>query len=129
MTQPGLILQTTFGFELFNGNEGRTKAWYGSAKVRKDYEDWLRLHHCQRKPFDHPGSVVVTRILGAGQPKWDADSILRGSAKELIDALVAVGWFHDDGPKWIVSCDGRQDDTQRKNGPAVMIQVFDARDQ
>ena len=34
---------------------------------------------------------LVNRMLGPNQWKWDADSVLRGSAKELIDALVAVG--------------------------------------
>jgi hypothetical protein len=48
----------------------------------------------------------------------------RGNVKELIDSLVELGWFVDDGPKWITHCDYRQDASQRINGPSVMIEVF-----
>jgi len=68
--------------------------------------------------------IQLTRIIGPRHRLWDADSVLRGSAKQLIDSLVAIGWFHDDGPKWITSATGVQDASQRVNGPAVMVEVF-----
>lgn len=119
------LFDTTIPLPLTNGNDGRGGAFWSSAKRRKEYETDLRLLRQEREPFDRPVRVVVTRVLGSRQRLWDADSVLRGSAKELVDALVAIGWFHDDGPKWIVECDGRQDATQRGNGPATRVQVFE----
>lgn len=84
----------------------------------------LRAQNLSREPFDFPVEIQLTRIIGPRQRLWDADSVLRGSAKQLIDSLVAIGWFHDDGPKWITSATGVQDASQRVNGPAVMVEVF-----
>ena len=118
-----VLLHTIVPHELTNGNEGRGTSWYKPAIVRKKIEKDLRATNLERDPFDCLVDVTITRILGPRQSKWDADSVLRGSAKELIDALVAVGWFVDDGPRWIRHCDGRQDDTRRACGPAVEITV------
>tara|TARA_R110002110_G_scaffold116667_3_gene288278 strand:- start:393 stop:671 length:279 start_codon:yes stop_codon:yes gene_type:complete len=81
-----------------------------------------------REPFEFPVQIRLTRIIGPRQRLWDADSVLRGSAKQILDALVAIGWFHDDGPRWITSATGVQDASQRENGPAVMIEVFKAKE-
>lgn len=109
--------------ELTNGNDGRGSKWFSSAKVRKSIEETLRAMGLDRQPFDAPVNVHITRILGKNQRLWDADSILRGNSKELIDALVAVGWFHDDGPKYIKAVTADQDATQRENGPSVIVKV------
>ncbi len=82
------------------------------------------MQDLKRDPFDFPVKITLTRILGPNQRLWDADSVLRGNAKQLIDSLVAVGWFHDDSMKYIVQVIGAQDATQRENGPAVSIEVF-----
>ena len=107
--------------ELTNGNDGRGSKWFSSAKVRKQLESLLIEH--KRKPFAQPTVVELTRILGAGQRLWDADSIGRGNAKELFDSLVAIGWWHDDSHKYIQKVDYRQDSTRRSVGPAVEIVV------
>ena len=107
--------------ELTNGNDGRGSKWFSSAKVRKRFE--RDLVDYRREPFDQPTRLTVTRILGPNQRLWDNDSIGRGNAKELIDALVALGWWHDDKPKWITSVDYRQDDSRREIGPAVRMEV------
>ena len=118
------LISPTLPVELTNGNDGRGSKWFSSAKVRKQIEQTLRLHGFEREPFDRPVHVDITRILGKGQRLWDADSVLRGNAKELIDALVAVGWFVDDGPKYIYSVHGYQDETQRDNGPSVRVTIY-----
>ena len=61
--------------------------------------------------------------MGKGERLWDADSVLRGNAKQLIDALADAGYFHNDGPKWITEAIGRQDAGQRQNGPAILIEI------
>lgn len=118
------ILTRLLPIELTNGNDGRGHKFWSSAKVRQQIETDLRLLRETREPFDFPVSLRITRVVGKGQRKWDSDSVLRGNAKELIDALVAVGWFHDDGPKWITHTEGRQDDSRRGDGPTTLIEVF-----
>ena len=110
--------------ELKNNNTGRGHAHWQSTKQRKLYEQQLRTSGFIRKPFDETVDLVVCRILGKRQRLWDADSVLRGSAKELIDSLVACGWFHDDGAKWIRNCVGIQDDSRKHEGPAVVVTVM-----
>ena len=121
-----LIADITLPIELTNNNNGQGRAWFSSAKVRKSLQrDLLALGH-KRKPFDHKVKVVITRILGKGQRLWDSSSVLRGNHKQLEDAMVECGWFHDDSPEFITVTLGLQDATQRKNGPAVRVQIFDA---
>jgi len=120
------ILVETIPMDLTNSNDGQGHAWYRTAGLRKAIAVQLGKQGLQRKPFEFPVRLVVTRILGPRQKQWDADSILRGSYKALQDELVCQGWFHDDSTKYITACDGRQDATQRKNGPAVKIEVYKA---
>ena len=118
------ILTEVLPIELTNGNDGRGGKWFKTAKVRKVLESKLRRWGLVREPFDHPVTIRLTRVLGRGQRLWDADSVGRGNSKELIDAMVACGWFTDDSPKYIAHCDFRQDPSQRENGPAVLFEVF-----
>ena len=118
----GSILRRVLPIELTNGNDGRGSKWFNSAKRRQTIAQ--TLHSERRTPFEHPVAIRITRILGPGQRLWDADSVGRGNAKELIDSLVELGWFYDDGPKQITHCDYRQDASQRLNGPSVLIEVF-----
>lgn len=110
-------------FELTNGNDGRGSKWFSSAKLRKKFEADLRKMKLTRNPFDHPVNVTVTRILGPKQSLWDSSSIGRGNWKEIEDALVACGWFHDDSPKYIKRTTFEQDATQRKIGPCIEVIV------
>ena len=110
-------------FELNNGNDGRGSKWFSSANVRKKFEKSLRLLGMVYVPLDTPVAVTVTRVLGKGQRKWDSSSGLRGNWKEIEDAMVACGWFHDDGPKWITETTFRQDDSRRKDGPAIIVEM------
>lgn len=112
--------------ELTNGNDGRGGRWFSSAKVRKEIEQYLRVNELDRQPFDVKTKIVLTRVLGPRQKFWDSDSLLRGNSKEIIDALVAVGWFYDDGPAWVTETRCLQDASRRQLGPAIVVEVFDA---
>ena len=115
-----MMLETIrFPIDLTNSNDGRGGSFWKSAKRRKEYESTIALCGVRRTPFDIPVGITVCRVLGPRQRLWDADSVLRGSAKELIDAMVACGWFHDDGPRWITAAVGIQDTSRRSEGPAV----------
>jgi hypothetical protein len=119
-----LLLHKILPFELTNGNDGRGSKWFSSAKLRKNFEKNLRLLGYERKPFAMPVLVTVTRILGQGQRLWDSSSIGRGNYKELEDALVAIGWFHDDSPKWITETRFYQDASRRDLGSSIEIQIY-----
>jgi hypothetical protein len=109
--------------ELTNGNDGRGSKWFSSANVRKKIEKNLRQMGMVRTPFDQPVQVTVTRVLGKNQRLWDSSSVGRGNWKEIEDAMVACGWFHDDNPKWITATTFKQDDTRRQDGPAVQVTI------
>jgi hypothetical protein len=124
-----LLLHKILPFELTNGNDGRGSKWFSSAKLRKNFEKNLRLLGYERKPFAMPVLVTFTRILGQGQRLWDSSSIGRGNYKELEDALVAIGWFHDDSPKWITETRFYQDASRRDQGSAIEIQIYTEEEQ
>lgn len=121
-----VLLRVSLPIELTNGNDGRGSKWFSSAKVRKKVEQQLRGLGFTRKPFSKPVTVHVTRVLGKGQRLWDSSSIGRGNWKEIEDALVALGWFHDDCPKWIQETRFFQDSNRREVGPVIQIAVFES---
>lgn len=125
MTITDALLDVTLPIEITNGNDGRGSRWFKSSNVRKKLEATLRTLGLVRKPFDHQVRLTVIRIVGKGQRLWDASSVGRGNWKELEDAMVVCGWFHDDGPKWISEVRFYQDDTQRHVGPAVRVVVYE----
>lgn len=119
MTRVHLVLP----IELTNGNDGRTKHFGQAAARRRRFEATVRLLHDHPKPVATPVRITVTRVLGRGQRLWDADSVGRGNAKELIDAIVAVGFLPDDGPRHVTAVDYRQDATRRGDGPSTEITI------
>lgn len=118
------ILDVMLPIELFNKNDGQGHHWSKSHRTRQRLEQELRILKQVREPFDFPVRVVATRILGKKQRFWDSSSVLRGTYKQLEDALVACGWFHDDSYKWITDSHGKQDGSFRKHGPAIRIEVY-----
>ena len=110
--------------ELTVGNDGQGFSWHATAATRKRLGTQIRILCGRRKPIDYQVDLVITRVLGPRQKLCDSANLLRGNAKQLLDALVACGWFVDDGPKWIRHCDGRQDASRRKVGPAVEIEII-----
>lgn len=114
--------------DLDNGNEGRTKHYGRLAKLRTKYEELIRKMYGQETPYPYPVRLTVTRVLGKGQRLWDFDSVLRGSYKELQDALVACGFFVDDSPAYITQVLGKQDANNRHLGPCVEIEIKEVAD-
>lgn len=117
-----LLLREMLELKLTNGNDGRGKSFWGSANFRKSAEQYLRAFHKQRKPFEVPVVVYVTRLFSGRERLWDSSSIGRGNWKEIEDALVAVGWFHDDCHKWIKRT---VFDQRKHNESCVLVEVFD----
>ena len=123
-----LLLSVDLPIELTNGNDGRGGKWFSSAKERGKIERDLRILGFKRKPFDCPVIVRVTRMLGTRQQLWDSSSCGRGNWKEIEDALVVLGWFHDDGPKYITETRFRQisQTVSKRVRPSVIVDVFTA---
>lgn len=126
--------------ELKNSNNGQSKHWSASHKERKAWVNALANAHVVSKNGtefhlddylacgapDGKQGLVITRWLGKGQRLWDADSVLRGNAKQLVDSLIEAGVARDDSPKYIQFCHGLQCDSQRselKSG-YVTIDVY-----
>ena len=110
-------------FEMTNKNDGQGHHWGKTAQIRKMAEQQLRLLGFERTPFECPVRYVCTRVLGPRQKLWDNSSIGRGNWKQIEDALVNLGWFHDDSPKWITKVEFEQDATDRKNGPYIRLKI------
>ena len=114
--------------ELKNGNNGQTKHWSSSHREREKWAESLCTAYVNTLngtefPLDvflacpapdEKQGLVITRWVAKGQRKWDADSVLRGTAKQLIDSLIEAGVARDDSPKYIEFVLGLQDDSQRK---------------
>lgn len=118
------MIEFTLPVELTNNNEGQSRHWSKAAASKKTFASVLMALRLKATPPDYPQKIIITRILGKRQSLWDADSVLRGNAKQLIDALVDAGYFVDDGPKYITEANGRQDATQRANGPAIKVEIY-----
>lgn len=116
------LARITLPIELTNGNDGRGSRWFRSSIDRKKIETLLRARGLTAKPFDFAVNVVVTRLIPKGGRAWDTSSIGRGNWKEIEDALVACGWFHDDGPKWITET--RFFQRKSENGKAAIEVVI-----
>lgn len=122
------LLSVTLPIELTNGNTGRGGHWAASKKRREQYETVIALMGHKRQPFDSPVRVHVTRLRAARQRSWDSDSWQRGNLKEIVDSLVACGWFHDDKRDWIVGTTFSEL-SQKEHGqalPAVRFTIFQA---
>jgi hypothetical protein len=119
-----LLHEVVIPIQLLSKNKLQGRSWYGKANCKKKYLSLLRYRKLGRKPFRFPVRLVVTRLLGLREKKWDYDNIGGGSWKQLQDSLVQFGWFKDDSTKWITKVDFEQDDSDRSQGPAVRIQVY-----
>lgn len=108
---------------LSNNNGGQTRHWSAANKQKHIFANVFRQLRLKAVPPPYRQRVTITRILGKGERLWDADSVLRGNAKQLVDAMVDAGYFTDDGPKYVAECFGKQDDTDRKNGPAIRVEI------
>lgn len=123
--------------ELNNGNQGRSKHWSSAHRERQSWRKALdsaivipangaelAFYDYVQTPPSYKQGLVVRRVLGARQRYWDADSVLRGSAKELIDSLVESGVANDDNIQHIAWVLGDQDADRKTIGPFTEVEVW-----
>ncbi len=125
--------------ELKNANNGQSKHWSTSHKERQAWavavrDGWIKdvsgveshtddWWECASDPDTKIG-LIVTRHLGKRQRLWDSDSVLRGNAKQCIDALISAGMAVDDSPAFVEWTIGVQDDSNKEAGPYTTIEVY-----
>ena len=133
--------------KLKNNNQGQGHHWGSTAKDRKEFDRLVadsmvltfddETGELSAAPFSESlsgvqlsdlVSLTITRVLGKGERLWDNDSILRGSAKQLLDAIVGTGLLADDNPKYVSLVVGLQDDTQRELGPRIDVGFYETVD-
>lgn len=121
MSEP--LISVVLPVDLKSQNTGRGNRWFNSARLRNQFEAELQ-DFC--RPFlDVPIHLEYTRIVGPGQRAWDQDNLAL-ALKQLQDALVSLGWFHDDSPRWIRSIRYSHDTTARDEGPALKVTAWAA---
>lgn len=125
--------------KLSNSNSGQGRSWHMSAKDRKEFAKLVPKSMVVVDDHDpvafedslkgitlsDPVALIVTRVLGPRERLWDSDSVLRGNAKQVIDAVVATGLIADDGPKHVALTVGVQDDSRREQGPSIEISFLE----
>lgn len=121
-----LLRKVSLPIALTNSNDGRGHSFWRSNSTRKNAEALLRSSRLLYVPFTFPVVVHVTRMLSKGQRFWDSSSIGRGNWKEIEDAMVVCGWFHDDSHKWIKETRFFQSDADRGNGGRIVVEIYKA---
>jgi len=130
--------------KLKNNNNGQTKHWSSSHSERKKWMKALdtaevetangdvfgfhefATHVLSGKPVAQKVGIEVHRVLGPRERHWDADSVLRGSAKQLVDSLVESNYLTDDNIKHILWALGTQS-VERSAESHVLVRFFGAK--
>lgn len=118
------VMRIELPVSMSNGNDGQTKHWGKTVKFRKEYDLAIASNYYKPITPSFRQDLIITRVLKKGERFWDADSVLRGSAKQLIDSLVDYGFLQDDGPKWVRTAIGKQDDSRRDEGPITVVEFI-----
>ena len=130
--------------KLKNNNNGQTKHWSSSHSERKRWMKALdsaevetetgmvfgfhefATHVLSGEPLSQKVGIEVHRVLGPRERHWDADSVLRGSAKQLIDSLVESNYLTDDSIKHILWALGTQS-VERSTESHVLVRFYGAK--
>ncbi len=137
------LFTITVYHKLKNNNNGQSRHWSSSAKDRKDWMKAIKngdvetdtgIHLTPSEfleevlcgsPVQQRVGIQINRCLGPRERHWDADSVLRGSAKQLVDGLVETGFLTDDNTKHIVWALGTQSEC-RSDESHVEVTFFGA---
>ena len=137
-----LLFTMTVNKKMSNSNNGQSRHWSSSHKDKKEFlraveGSWseadghmaLTLDDLFSQVIGQSGltelvDIKIERVLGKGERLWDADSVMRGSAKQLLDSIVDCGILVDDNSKAVRMALGAQDASDRTQGPAVRIYFY-----
>ncbi len=129
--------------KLKNNNNGQTKHWSSSHSERKKWMKALdtaevetvngdvfgyhefATHVLSGSPLMQKVGIEVHRVLGPRERHYDPDSVLRGTAKQLIDSLVETKLLTDDSIKHILWALGTQS-AERSAESHVLVRFYGA---
>lgn len=120
-----LIESVEFPISLIGKNQASKEHWGIRHTRRGRYGSTVSILSGKRQPFDRKVGVKIVRVLGKGQRLMDESNLIGGSWKQLEDAMVSSGWFHDDSPEWVKLLSPEQDASNRTSGPMVRIEMYD----
>lgn len=128
------LFRLSLPLEISNRNDGRGHQWFRTDAEKKAVAEALQIFYpngppAEAREMDSGGTVnlVVRRILGKRQRWFDPDSILRGNAKEIVDAIVDHGFLSGDGYPAVGFVAGVQI-KDPEAGPALAVDFFRARE-
>jgi hypothetical protein len=68
--------------------------------------------------------IEITRVLAAREREYDEDNLRYGSAKQIVDAFVRLGWARDDNPSAITVVYRQLKETPRPKTPLVTVDLY-----
>lgn len=103
MTRDPVVL--TLPVPLVSLNELKGRHWGVRARGRREWAEALMVARARRlapaSPPEYRQVVEVTRLMRAGERKFDEENLSGGNAKGLIDCLTRLGFWRDDSPTWL----------------------------
>nr|ASV43922.1 putative RusA superfamily protein [Hot spring virus BHS2] len=90
----------------------------------RDRNYWLReVSAMFGKPKGEYEHIVlqITRILGKQERQYDEDNLRYGSAKQIVDAFVRLGWVPDDNPNYVTVEVAQVKDQRDKPGTLIRV--------
>lgn len=117
------IIEGFLQVKLRSTNSFSERSWRDRHKERNQLE-WLLLEALGKaKRLDGPVKITVTRVLGPKDRLFDRGNLEGGSVKQLVDALVRLGWMANDCPNHLVELVCLQDpDNRDQPGARVRLE-------
>jgi hypothetical protein len=101
------ILEFTTPFKLESLNAFTGMHWRLKNSHKKAWLQEIRMAMAKagiKRPAPLEAGTAklrIVRVLGPHERLWDEENLSGGSAKQLVDALVTLGFLRDDAPKWL----------------------------
>lgn len=117
------VLTMVLPIKLLSKNSRDRLHYRARHALRIDYQNIVSIKYPRKRPTpDYRQLVTVTRIMGPKERLFDDMNIPGGSAVELVDSLVHLGWLFDDSPRYLTP-EFRQERHKTIRGPATMVEI------
>ncbi len=103
---------------------GRDKLHFRQRNhLRKSYQGIILLKYPRKHSTpDYKQRMTVMRLMGPRERDFDEQNLIAGSAIELIDSFVHLGWLKDDSPPYLEPV-FKQGWHKMIGGPAVVVTI------
>jgi hypothetical protein len=112
--------------KLLSGQQLNGGHWHKRQKDRKIWFTEIAILFGSPPVGYTPKKVVIeiTRVLAAREREYDEDNLRYGSAKQIVDAFVRLGWARDDNPSAITVVYRQLKETPRPKTPLVKVDLY-----